>query len=244
MKNMIKHILIAVLFTTPVWSADEAAEPHPGKPVLNITPFTLESSDGSMKFRMDDAGKCFLGEQHVATADAGGKLTSAGGELLLELDRKGIVLNRDGKPGEPPFEITGDGTLKIDGAPEIKWVDGKLDFGGGNFLTLAPKDSAAKRAATLWAVAFVIGGPDGSLIGSGQSFGPHTLKLQPAPKKSHQESRGDMILLTADDNKFELRNGQFWFNGRNFGKLDEGSEISLKDGVLTINGKKPAEAKE
>jgi hypothetical protein len=244
MKDMTKHILIAALFTTPVWSAGETAEPHPGKPVLNITPFTLESSDGSMKFRMDDAGKFFLGGQHVATAHAEGKLTSAGGELLIELDRKGIVVNRHGKPGANPAEITADGVWKQAGAGVFAWKEGKLDLRDGNHLSINPKDSPSKRAATLFVIGVIMGGPDGSLMTAVQPFGPHTLKFQPAPKKSHQESRGDMILLTADDNKFELRNGQFWFNGRNFGKLDEGSEISLKDGVLTINGKTPAEAEE
>ena len=90
MKTMTKHIIIAALLTSPVWSA-----PEPVKPALSIAPFTMKSSDGSMEIKMDDAGRLSFAGKHVASAHAEGKLTSPAGELLVKLNEKGIVLSRD-----------------------------------------------------------------------------------------------------------------------------------------------------
>ena len=148
MKNMTKHILLAALFTAPVWSAPEAGDQNPGKPALTIAPFTMKSSDGKMEFRMDENGKLFAVGKHIATAHAEGKLTSPDGELIFKLNEKGIVVNQQGQAGEDPAEITEDGTWKQAGVT-FQWADGKLDFGDGRHLTLEPKNSPAKRAATL-----------------------------------------------------------------------------------------------
>ena len=234
MKNMTKHIIIAALLTSPVWSA-----PEPVKPALSIAPFTMKSSDGSMEIKMDDAGRLSFAGKHVASAHAEGKLTSPAGELLVKLNEKGIVLSRDGNAGADPIEITEDGTWKQGGA-SLAWVDGKLDFGRGHF-SITPKDSPSKRVATLCVLAFEAGGPDGSLMSSETEFGPHTLVIEPAPKQTGSESRKGVKILTADKNKFELRDGDFWFNGKNYGKLPEGSQINLKNDVLSINGKEAAE---
>jgi hypothetical protein len=233
MKNMTKHIIIAALLTSPVWSAGE-----PVKPALSITPFTMKSSDGSMEIKMDDAGKLSFAGKHVASAHAEGKLTSPDGELLVKLDEKGIVLSREGNAGEDPIEITDDGTWKQGGAA-VPWVDGKLDIGRGHF-SITPKDSPSKRVATLCVLALAMGGPDDSLMSSETQFGPYTLIIDPAPKRTGSESRGGSKILTADKNKFELTDGEFWFNGKNYGKLPEGSRINLKRDVLTINGKESA----
>lgn len=251
MKNMTKHLIITALLTSPVWSA-----PEPAKPALLITPFTMKHSDGSMEIKMDDAGKLHVAGKHVASAHAvagqhvasghaEGKLTSPDGELLVKLNEKGIVLSRDGNVGEDPIEITEDGTWKQGGAAALAWVDGKLDLGGndGHF-SITPKDSPSKRVATLCFLALVMGGPDGSLMNSEQQFGPYTLIIEPSTKRSGTESsRGDAI-LTAGKNKFELKDGEFWFNGKNYGKFPEGSKIKLKNDVLSINGKEPAAAGE
>ena len=63
MKTMTKHLIIAALLTSPVWSA-----PEPVKPALSIAPFTMKSSDGSMEIKMDDAGKLSFAGKHVASA--------------------------------------------------------------------------------------------------------------------------------------------------------------------------------
>jgi hypothetical protein len=231
MKNMTKHIMIAALLTSPVWSA-----PEPVKPALSIAPFTMKSSDGSMEIKMDDAGKLHFGGKHVATAHAEGKLTSPDGELLAKLNETGIALGPDGSSGGDPIEITREGTWKQGGAA-LAWVDGKLDFGRGHF-SITPEDSPSKRVATLCVLVFEAGGPDGSLMSSETKFGPHTLVIEPAPKVSGTESREGAKIVTADKNKFELRDGDFWFNGKNYGKLPEDSKIHLKNDVLTINGKK------
>jgi hypothetical protein len=105
MKNMIKHITIAALLTSSVWSASE-----PVKPALSVTPFTMKSSDGAIEIKMDEAGKLYFAGKHLASAHAEGKLTSPDGELLTKINEKGIVLSRDGSAGEAPIEITRDGT--------------------------------------------------------------------------------------------------------------------------------------
>lgn len=232
MKNMIKHIILAALLTSPVWSA-----PEPVKPALSITPFTMKSSDGAMEIKMDDAGKLYFAGKHLASAHAEGKLTSPDGELLVKLNKKGIVLSRDGNAGEDPIEITQDGTW-MQGGAGLAWVDGKLDMGRALF-SITPKDSPSKRVATLCILALEMGGPDGSLSSSETKFGSHTLIIEPAPKQTQSESREGVKILTADNNKFELKDGEIWCNGKNYGKLPEGSKINLKNDVLSINGKEP-----
>lgn len=233
MKTMTKHIIIAALLTSTVWSA-----PEPVKPALSIAPFTMKSSDGSMEIKMDDAGKLYFAGKHVASVHAEEKLTSPDGELLVKLNEKGIVLSRDGNAGEDPIAIAEDGTWKQGGA-SLAWVDGKLDFGRGHF-SIRPKDSPSKRVATLCVLVLGMGGPDGSLSSSETKFGSHTLIIEPAPKRTGSESRGGSKILTADKNKFELKDGEFWFNGKNYGKLPEGSKINLKNDVLSINGRQAA----
>jgi hypothetical protein len=156
----------------------------------------------------------------------------------------------DGNAGDDPIEITQDGTRKQGGA-ELAWVDGKLDFGRGHF-SITPKDSPSKRVATLCVLVCEAGadGPDGSVTISEREtsseigFGPHTLVIQPTPEVSGTESSNGSKILTADKNKFELKDGNFWFNGKNYGKLPEGSKIHLKKDVLSINGKEPVAAGE
>lgn len=237
MKHITKHILFAALFTSTVWSAPKPADQESGKPTLIIAPFTMKSSDEKFEIRMDEKGKIFAEGKHFATAHAEGTLTSSEGELLIKLNQKGMIENGQG-------EITEVGTLKLPGANNLKWIDGKFDFGDGNRLTLEPKDSPAMRTATLCVVGLVMGGIDNGLMIIEEGFGPYTLRMQPAPKESRKEQTGDgTILLVKDKNTFELVGGEFRFNGKNYGELPEGSVISLKEGVLTINGKAPAEPK-
>ena len=261
MKNMTKHIIIAALLTSTVWS-----DPEPIKPALSITPFTMKSSDGAMEIKMDDAGKLYFAGKHLASAHAEGKLTSPDGELLAKLNEKGIVLSRDGNAGDDPIQITKEGTLKQGGA-DLAWVDGKIDLGRLHF-TITPKDSPSKQVATLCILALQMSGPDGRLSGlekefgsqtdekpavfneasrlssSEMEFGPHTLIIAPTPEQIASESSNGSKILTADKNKLELKDGNFWFNGKNYGKLPEGSNIHLKNDALSINGKEPVAAEE
>jgi hypothetical protein len=110
---------------------------------------------------------------------------------------------------------------------------------GRAIFSITPKDSPSKRVATLCILALEMGGPDGSLTSSETKFGSHTLIIEPAPKQTVSESSKGAKILTADKNKFELKDGEFWCNGKNYSKLPEGSKINLKNDVLSINGKEP-----
>jgi len=259
MIHLIKHTIIAAFLTSTVWSA-----PEPVKPALSITPFTMKSSDGAMEIKMDDAGKLYFAGKHLASAHAEGKLTSPDGELLVKLNEKGIVVKRDGNAGDDPIENTQDGTWKQGGA-NLAWVDGKIDLGRVHF-SITPKDSPSKRVAALCILALEMSGPDGSLSGSEKEVGPrtdekpavlngaprlsssetefgsHTLMIEPTPEQIATESSKGSKILTADKNKFELKDGNFWFNGKNYGKLPEGSKIKVKNNALSINGKEPVAA--